>query len=85
MSIIINRITIELYQEADNNVGSEHAEIIVKPALIGLFNEKNEKDYFLTLKSVHGFSFNNKEELMKLFFNVEKIIDECKTENDSVS
>ena len=81
MSIIINRITIELYQEADNNVGSEHAEIIVKPTLIGLFKElNNEKDYFLTFKSVHGFSFDSKEELIKLFCNVEKIIDECKNE-----
>lgn len=78
-------MTIELYQESDNNVGSEHAEIIVKPTLIGLFNGNNEKDYFLTFKSVHGFSFDSKEELIKLFCNVEKIIDECKNENDSVS
>ncbi len=39
MSIQINRVSIEIYQEADNDIGSKHSEIIINPALIGLFEE----------------------------------------------
>lgn len=78
MSIIINKLTIELYQKADNDVGSEHAEIIVNPVLIGLFNDKKEDDYYLTFKSESGFSFENKEEIIGMFTKIEKIINECR-------
>jgi len=75
--MIINGITIELYQEADNQVGSEHATVEVKPALIELWNgEKNE--HFFTFKSEHGFSFNDKEEIIKLFDKIEKIVELAK-------
>lgn len=77
MSLIINKITIELYQEADNNVGSEHAEIIVNPVLIGLW-QKGEVDHYFTFKSEDGFSFNDKEEVLSIFTKVEKIVNEAK-------
>ncbi|MFI0436038.1 MAG: hypothetical protein ACH350_10030 [Parachlamydiaceae bacterium] len=77
MSLIINKITIELYQEADNNVGSEHAEIIVNPVLIGLW-QKGKVDHYFTFKSEDGFSFNDKEEVLSIFTKVEKIVNEAK-------
>lgn len=75
--IIINKLTIELYQEAANNIGSENAEIIVNPALIGLYN-KDKKDYYYTFKSEEGFSFNDVKEINELFEKIEKIIESCK-------
>lgn len=75
--MIINKITIELYQEADNEVGSEHAEITVQPVLIGLFN--NDKiDHYYTFKSEHGFSFDDKTEIIELFNKIEKIVNQAK-------
>lgn len=71
--MVINKITLELYQEADNEVGSEHAEIIVNPVLIGLF-DKGEVDYYYTFKSTDGFSFNDIEEVMSTFKKVEEMV-----------
>lgn len=79
MAILINKITVELYQEADNEVGSEHAEIVVNPVLIGLFNEKDgSSDHFYTFKSVDGFSFNDKKEVLELFTKIESIVEQCR-------
>ena len=79
MGILINKITVELYQQADNEVGSEHAEIVVNPVLIGLFNEKNgPSDHFYTFKSVDGFSFNDKKEVVELFTKIEAITEQCR-------
>jgi ethanolamine utilization protein EutA (predicted chaperonin) len=74
----VNRMTIELFREADNEVGSEHMEIIVNPALIGLHNEKGEDDYYLTLKSEDGFSFEDAKEIMDTLENVVKMVEQCK-------
>ena len=77
MAITINKLTIELYQEADNKIGHEEAEIIVNPVLIGLFD--NEKDsFFYTFKSEHGFSFEDKEEIKELFDRIETIVYTCR-------
>lgn len=75
--IIINKLTIELYQDADNAIGGENAEIIVNPALLGLYN-KDKKDYYYTFKSDEGFSFNNTKEINELFERIEKIVESCK-------
>ena len=75
--IQINKITLDLYQEADNEVGSEHATIEVKPALISLFDD-DKIDYFYTIKTDHGFSFNDKEEILELFIRIEKLIEQSK-------
>ena len=77
MAITINKLTIELYQEADNTIGSEHAEIIVNPASIGLFHEEKDS-FFYIFKSEHGFSFDNKEELKELFDRIETIVYTCR-------
>lgn len=71
--IKINKITLDIYQEADNEVGSEHAIIEVNPALIDLF-EDNKPDYYFTIKTEHGFSFNNKEEISELFERIETLV-----------
>ena len=79
MAILINKITVELYQEADNEVGSEHAEIVVNPVLVGLFNEKDGAiDHFYTFKSKDGFSFNDKKEVLELFTKIESIVEQCR-------
>ena len=75
--MIINKLTIEIYQEADNEVGSDHAEIIVNPAVIGLFNN-DKPDYYYTFKSEDGFSFNDKNEILELFNKIESIINQTK-------
>jgi len=75
--IIINKLTIELYQDAVDNIGAENAEIIVNPALIGLYN-KDKKDYYYTFKSEDGFSFNDVKEINELFEKIEKIVETCK-------
>lgn len=77
IEIKINKITIELYQEADNDVGSEHAEIIVNPALIGLYNN-GKVDHYYTFKSEDGFSFEDKKELVSVFDRIEKIVELAK-------
>ena len=77
VEIKINKITIELYQEADNTVGSEHAEIIVNPVLIGLYNN-GKVDHYYTLKSEGGFSFEDKKELISVFDRIEKIVELAK-------
>lgn len=74
----INKITFEYYQEADNEVGSEELEVIVNPTLIGLFTNKNECDYYITLKSEHGFSFDNSDEIIELFKKIEIIVNQLK-------
>ena len=71
--MVINKLTIEIYQEADNEVGSELAEIIVNPVLIGLFNN-DKPDYFYTFKSEDGFSFNDKDEVLQLFNKISAIV-----------
>ena len=71
----INKITFEYYQEADNEVGSEELEVIVNPALIGLFKD-NKSDYYITLKSEHGFSFNNSDEVIELFQKTEILVNQ---------
>lgn len=78
MSILINKLTVELYHEADNDIGSEHATIEVNPVLIGLFDTNNNIDHYYTFKSEAGFSFDNKEEISELFTRIEKIVNECK-------
>ena len=75
--IKINKITLDLYQEADNNVGSEHALIEVKPALVDLFDD-NKPNYYFTIKSEHGFSFNDKEEIAELFERIETLVYQSK-------
>lgn len=75
--MIVNKITIELYQEADNEIGSEHAEIIVNPALIGLW-DKDKINHFYTFKSEDGFSFEDKKEVDELFTKIEKIVNSAK-------
>ena len=74
--MLINKITIEICQEPDNEVGSQQAEIIVSPALIGLF-EHHKPSYYYTIKSPDGFSFNDKQELIELFESIEEIVSKC--------
>lgn len=76
---MINKITFEYWQEADNDVGSESLEIIVKPALIGLFKNNGEINYFFTLKSEDGFSFDDSKELIDLMENIETSLNNFKT------
>lgn len=71
--IIIDKIKIDIYQDADNELGSEQAEIIVNPALIGLFDDKGNNDYYYTFKSEHGFTFEEGE-IEKLFKKIESIV-----------
>jgi hypothetical protein len=75
--MIINKITIEFYQEAGNEVGSEHAEIIVEPVLIGLW-EKGKQEHYYTFKSEEGFSFDDKKEWDAMFNKVESIVELAK-------
>lgn len=72
--MIINKIEIELYQEADNEIGSEIAQVIINPALIGLFDKAGDPDFYYTIKSEHGFSFNDFEEVKELFDKLEEIV-----------
>jgi hypothetical protein len=76
--IIVNKLTIEICQEADNSIGSEHAEIIVNPSLISLFDSNGKSTHYYTFKSEGGFSFDDKEEILNLFDKVEKIINQTK-------
>ena len=76
---MINKITFEYWQEADNDVGSESLEIIVNPALIGLFKDNGEINYFFTLKSEDGFSFDDSKELIDLIKNIETTLNNFKT------
>jgi len=75
--MIINKIEIEFYQQADNEVGSEDFIITVNPVLIGLYN-KGKADHYYTLKSEHGWSFDNGDELMEMFRKVESIMEKVK-------
>lgn len=75
--MIINKITIELYQEADNEIGSEHAEIIVQPLLIGLW-EKDKEDHYYTFKSEGGVSFDGKEDFLSVFTKIKSIVELAK-------
>lgn len=72
--MIINKIEIEFYQEADNEVGSEDLTITANPALIGLYNN-GKSDHYYTLKSEHGWSFDDGNELMEMFRKVESIME----------
>ena len=74
--MIIDKLTIELHQDADNQTGFERAEIIVKPALLGLFNN-HKPDYFFQIKSGEGFSFEDKQEIIDLFDRIEEIVSKC--------
>ena len=76
---MINKITFEYWQEADNDVGSEILEITVKSALIGLFKDNGDIDYFFTLKSEDGFSFDDSKELIDLIENIETSLNNFKT------
>ena len=71
--MIINKIEIEFYQESDNEVGSEDLLITINPSLIGLFKE-GKPDYFYTFKTAHGFSFNDKNEIIEIIDKIESII-----------
>jgi hypothetical protein len=73
MSILINKITIELYQESDSITGSELAEISVNPTLIGLFRD-GKVDHYYSFKSVEGFSFNDIDEVVSVFKKIENIV-----------
>lgn len=70
----INKITIEFYQEADNEVGSEDCTITVNPTLIGLYN-KGKATHYYTFQSEHGFSFDDGNEYMEMFRKVESIME----------
>lgn len=77
MAIIVNKLTIDLYQEADNYEGSQDAQIIVEPVLIGLF-EGDQPTHYFTFKSESGFNFENRKEINELFENIERIVYSCK-------
>ena len=72
--MIINKIQIEFYQEADNEVGSEDLTITVNSTLIGLYN-KGKATHYYTLKSEHGWSFDDGNELIEMFRKVEYIME----------
>ncbi len=76
--MIIDKITIDVWQEADNEVGSESITIEICPALMGLYKDNGEIDYYLKLKSKDGFSFEDKTELIELINKVEKIAEQAK-------
>ncbi len=76
--MIVRKITIEFYQEADNQVGSEHAEITINPVLIDLWN-KDKPEHYYTFKSEDGFSFDDEIELMKLFNKAKEMVNIAKT------
>lgn len=76
--IIIDKIKIEVWQEADNEVGSESMTIELCPALIGMYKDNGEVDYYIKMTSEYGFSFEDKTELMQLIDKVERIALEAK-------
>ena len=75
--IQVTKITLEITQEASNTVGFENAEISVNPALLNLF-DGDKPDYYFTIKTDDGFSFDDKNEIIELFTRIEKIAEASK-------
>jgi hypothetical protein len=71
-----NKLSIE-YSSESNVCEVELMTITANQSLYGLFDNGNP-DYFITITSETGISFNNKEELINIIDNFVTIVERCR-------
>ena len=72
----VNKVIIEYHCES-SVCDTELMTITANPATFGLFNNDKD-DYFITITSETGISFEGKEELIQVIDNFIKTVEVCK-------